>query len=146
MDHGLATDRKTRMKLKRSCSELSALIDRLRVAIKSRALEQSDRYALYTLIEKYTCRLGELERKRKLVEAEVRACNPLPEKERQETHKASTRSNLKKKPKVKHKKKRKVRYPKTPIQVEHAEKKRNFTRCLVQRAFARNSFQAEQRG
>ena len=111
MDHGIPTDPKTREKLKRSCSELSALIDRLRVAIKSRSLEQSDRYVLYTLIEKYTRRLGELERKRKLVEAEVRARNPLPATERQENHKTSTRSNSKKRLKVKRKKKRKAGYP-----------------------------------
>ena len=126
MDHSIPTDPKTRKKLKRSCSELSALIDRLRVAIKSHSLDQSDKYALYTLIEKYTRRLGELERKRKLVEAKVRARNPLPATERQEGHKTSTRSNPKRKSKIKRKKGGKASYPRTPIQVKDAAKKKRL--------------------
>ena len=126
MDNGLLAERRALKRLNRTCSGLNSLVGQFRAAMKNRSLEQSDRYALYLLIEKYTRRFVELDRKRKLIKRALSAgCQgPAEEGEKQSTN--DKRSRSKKKRKTKAKKKRKLRYPKTPIQVEHAAKKKRL--------------------
>ena len=121
MNKGLPTDPKSLKELKRACSELTALISRLQMAMKNRSLEQADKYALFTLIEKYARRLEKLERNKKLLgkASGARISKPMNVSQREKN--TASRKKSKKKPKVKSKKS-KVPYPKTKIQVEHAAK------------------------
>ena len=134
MEKSLPTNRETLKELNRACSDLDSLVGRLRMAMKSRSLEQSDKYTVYSSIEKYAHRLVELDRRRKLIKKTLRVRSPGPAKEGQQKSGTGNRSRFKKKENAKSKRKHKVRYPKTPIQVEHAAKKKQLLRVL--RVFA----------